>query len=93
MEFNLQEIYNCLTLFGSSFSLIGLLGFQSQLVRDKAIIPAFITSTGIGFLQLMVYKAAPSANLMESFAYILGGSTGIVSSIYAHNFWLKIIKK
>jgi len=88
--FTLAEVEKILTLFGSSFALIGLLGFQSQIVKNKEVVPAFFTSSAIGALQLLIYKTTPDASLTEALAYIFGGSTGLVTSIYAHNLWLKL---
>lgn len=80
-------------LFFSSFFLVLLLGFQSQIVRDKHVIAAFVTSLMIGTCQLVLFKLAPNASLHESVVFVLGGAFGIVSSIYAHNVWLFIIKQ
>jgi hypothetical protein len=90
---SLDEVYRILTMFGSSFSLIFLLGFQSQLVRDKKAALAFLSSSAIGALQLLIYKTSNSAGLIESIAYILGGSFGISTSIYSYSAFSKIITK
>lgn len=82
-----------LLLFSSSFSIVFLLGFQSQLVRDKHVLASFITSLLIGTFQLILYKTAPNSDLLESVVFILGGAFGISSSIYAHNYWLKFYKR
>ena len=93
MSYSLDEAEKILTLFGSIYALIGLLGFQSQIVKNKEVVPAFFTSAAIGSLQLLIYKTTPDASLAESMAYILGGSMGLVSSIYAHNLWLQLTNK
>jgi hypothetical protein len=80
-------------LFFSSYTIVLLLGLQSQLVRDKHIVLSFITSLGIGTCQLFLFKLAPDAGIYESIAFILGGACGIVSSIFLHTFLLKYIKK
>lgn len=67
-----------------------LLGVQSQLVKNKEVLPSFFTSIMIGSLQLFLYKATPSAGVSESACYVIGGALGMVSSIYVHNIWLKI---
>lgn len=79
-----------LMLFFSSYSVVLLLGFQSQIVRDKHVIAAFITSLMIGTCQLVLFKLAPNASTLESIVFVLGGAFGIVSSIYLHNIWLWI---
>ena len=88
-----NEIIKIATLFGSSFGLIFLLGFQSQLVRFKEKLPSFITSLLVGTLQLFIYKTTPSASIIESISYVFGGSFGLVYSIICHTWWLKITKK
>ena len=77
-----------LMLFFSSYCSVLLLGFQSQIVRDKHVLTAFITSLMLGACQLVLFKLAPSASTNESIVFVLGGACGIVSSIYLHNFWL-----
>lgn len=79
-----------LMLFFSSYFLVLLLGFQSQIVRDKHAITAFVTSLMIGTCQLVLFKLAPNASTLESIVFVLGGAFGITSSIYLHNFWLWI---
>lgn len=79
---------NSIALFASSYFTVLLLGFQSQIVRDKHVFPAFCTSIGIGSFQMFAFKLAPSANSIESFFFILGGACGIVSSIHAHNIFV-----
>ena len=81
---------NLLMLFFSSYFLVLLLGFQSQIVRDKHTIAAFITSLMIGTCQLVLFKLAPNASTLESVVFVLGGAFGITASIYLHNFWLWI---
>ena len=53
-------------LFFSSYSVVLLLGFQSQIVRDKHVFAAFITSLMIGTCQLVLFKLAPNASTLES---------------------------
>lgn len=89
VQFTLEEVYRILTMFGSSFGLIFLLGFQSQLVRDKKILFSFFSSAAIGTLQLLIYKSSSTAGLVESLAYILGGSCGIASSIILYSMLLE----
>lgn len=80
---------NEIILFSSSFTIVCLLGLQSQFVRDKQVLTAFVTSLGIGICQVMQYKLAPDATFIESGFFILGGAFGIVSSIYIHNFLIR----
>lgn len=85
-----DQIVSMVTLFFSSFFIIMLLGVQSQLVKNKEVLPSFCTAVMVGSLQLFLYKATPNAGLAESACYIIGGALGLVSSIYVHNLWLKI---
>ncbi len=80
-------------LFISTYLVVMLLGFESQIVRDKHKAWAFFTSLSIGSAQLISFKLAPNANTVESIMFVLGGACGIVSSIYLHNFWLRVVKK
>lgn len=81
-----------LLLFGSSFLIVFLLGFQSQLVKDKHALFAFFVSLGIGICQVASFKIVPNATFWESAFFILGGAFGISSSIFAYDFWLKRYK-
>ncbi len=85
---DMVDIEKLLTLFFSSFAVVFLLGFQSQLVKDKHAKESFVTSLMIGVVQMILYKVAPNSNHIEAASYILGGAFGIVSSIHAHNFYL-----
>lgn len=82
-----------LILFSSSFISVLLLGFQSQVVRDKHKTVSFITSICIGLSQLTFFKYVPNAGIIESIFWILGGACGIVASIDMHNIWLKFFPK
>jgi len=74
-------------LFISSFTIVFLLGFQSQIVRDRHAFFAFFLSLGIGICQVASMKIVPHATLTESAFFILGGACGISTSIYAHGVW------
>lgn len=76
-------------LFLSSFTIVFLLGFQSQVVRDKHWLFAFFISLGIGMCQVASMKIIPNATMTESTFFILGGACGISSSIPVHSIWKK----
>ena len=86
---------NVVILFASSFSIVCLLGLQSQFVRDKQPIVSFLTSIGVGVCQVYQYRLAPHADTIESIFFVLGGAFGIVASIHLHNLYIKLkrIKK
>lgn len=73
-----------LLLFVSTFVLVFLLGLQSRNVNCGQASAAFLTSFGIGFTQLLLYKLAPDASGIEISAYLSGGPFGIVTSMWAH---------
>ena len=73
--------------FLSSFTIVFLLGFQSQIVRDRHAFFAFFISLGVGICQVASMKIIPTASFIESIFFILGGACGISSSIYAHGWW------
>lgn len=85
-----EQTLSMITLFFSAFFIIMLLGVQSQLVKNKEVLPSFCTALMVGSLQLFLYKATPNAGLSESMCYVIGGALGLVSSIYVHNLWLKL---
>ena len=85
-----EQTLSMITLFFSAFFIIMLLGVQSQLVKNKEVLPSFCTALMVGSLQLILYKATPNAGLGESMCYVIGGALGLVSSIYVHNLWLKL---
>lgn len=76
-------------LFVSSFFSIFLLGFQSQMVRDKHIKMAFVISIHLGLANLIFFKYVPGAGFWPCLFWVLGGGLGIVASIKAHDVWLK----
>lgn len=71
-------------LFASSYVIVFLLGLQSQVVRDKQVFSSFVIATGIGCCELFKLKLAPEASVIDGSFFVLGGSLGIVSSIYFH---------
>ncbi len=77
-----------LLLFASTFILVFLLGFQSLNVNGGHYWAAFLSSFGISFSQLVLYKMVPDANWTEIVAYMSGGPFGIVFSMYAHRRWM-----
>lgn len=79
-------------IFMSSFSIVFLLGLQSQFVRDKWKIVAFITSLMIGLCEIVILKSVPNATYLELGAFVLGGPCGIVCSILLHDQILKLRK-
>lgn len=75
-------------LFFSQFSVVFLLGFQSQTVRDNKHLQAAITSSLIGASQLLQWKVMPKANALEMFVWWTAGPAAIVLSMYFYT-WLR----
>ena len=73
-----------LLLFASTFITVFALGFQSLNVNQGQYWSAFLTSFFIGGSSLVLYKMLPDASIPQSAAYLLGGATGIVSSMWVH---------
>jgi|CXWL01.1.fsa_nt_gi hypothetical protein len=76
-----------LMLFASTFITVFALGFQSRNVNQGQYVMAAITSLFIGGASLVLYKILPEASVTQCAAYLLGGVTGITSSIYVHARW------
>ena len=76
-----------LLLFVSTFVTVFAFGLHSLNVNRGHHIAAFLTSFLIGAGNLGVLKLVPAANWSEVAAYMLGGPTGIVCSMWAHP-WL-----
>jgi hypothetical protein len=79
-------------MFLSSFSIVFLLGLQSQYVRQKLYIPSLCTSTLVGISQLFLYKVAHDSTMADNLGFLIGGVVGTVTSIPAHTFLSKFIK-
>lgn len=81
-----------LLVFISQFSLVFLLGLQSQFVRDGHYIGAAIVSLALGIAGF--YVTMQIAIIKEMFTsiwwvYILAGPVAINSSIFVHKRYLK----
>jgi hypothetical protein len=76
---------NELALFVSAFAAVFLLGFQSLNVNRGRYLAAFLTSFGLGAINLVVLKLAPTASGLEIAAYISGGPFGIVAAMLVHS--------
>lgn len=76
-----------LVLFASTFVTVFALGFQSRNVNQGQYLYAAITSLFIGGASLVLYKVLPDASVSQCASYLIGGVTGITSSIYVHSRW------
>ena len=80
-------------LFCSTFCLVFFLGLQSLNVNNGHKLAAFLTSFGIGASNLVLFKLAPDASGMEIAAFLTGAPFGIVASMYAHPWLVRLIGK
>jgi len=75
-----------LALFASTFCLVFFLGLQSLNVNGGHYRAAFFPTFGIGLGNIVLFKLAPNANLVEIAAFLGGGPFGIISSMKAHRY-------
>jgi len=73
-----------LLLYASTFITVFALGFQSLNVNQGRYLAAFLTSFVIGGSSLVLYRYLPNPTASQILAYLLGGATGIVSSMWLH---------
>lgn len=73
-----------LTLFLSAFSLVALLVAQQQNVQGRHYFMAAATSILIGVVQIIMWRAIPSASWTEIAATLAGGPVGVLFSMWAH---------
>jgi hypothetical protein len=78
-----------LKLFLSSFFTVFLLGFQSINAVHYYYGLATITSIGIGWSSIYLYRLIPEKmSVFDFLAYSLGGILGITGSMYLHQIIL-----
>lgn len=74
-------------LFSSSFANVFLLGFNSKNVHQSRYFLAFVTSWGITLAQYFFVKYAVAGDgLMFLGVSGVGGSLGIISAIFVHDY-------
>jgi ethanolamine transporter EutH len=81
-----------LIVFAATFISVFTLGLQSLNVNGRYYIAAACTSLFIGGGHLFLYHFMPSAAAPEILSYLVGGVTGITSSIWCHDrakVWLQ----
>jgi len=75
---------SALLCFVSTFVAVFALGFQSQNVNQGHYWAAALTSVAIGVSSIFLYKLMPNSGPLEGFAYLIGGVTGITTSMWVH---------
>lgn len=83
------DLMTALIIFASTYVLVFALGFQSLNVNNGHYKAAFFTSFAIAVSNLVLFKTVPQANWIEIAAYLLAGPFAIVSSMWAHQRWVK----
>jgi hypothetical protein len=81
-----------LVLFATWLSVFTL-GLQSLNVNGRHYWAAGVTSLGIGAGHILLYRYMPGADWLSIGAYLVGGVTGITSSIWFHaraKAWLSL---
>lgn len=73
-----------LMAFLATFAAVFALGFQSQNVNQGHYSAAALTSLVISVSSIVLYKVMPDSNPLEIVGYLVGGVTGITSSMYIH---------
>lgn len=73
-----------IVLYASTFVTVFALGFQSLNVNQGRYLAAFLTSFAIGGASLVLYRYLPDPTPAQILAYLFGGATGIVSSMWVH---------
>lgn len=71
-------------LFLSQFSLVFLLGFQSQNIRDNRFAMAAFGSLLIGLSQAFQWKVMPEASPSEMAVWLSAGPLAIVAAMWMH---------
>ena len=75
-------------LFFAAFFMVGLLGLQSKNVQHSKYVAAAITSMGISLANFVFVKAVAVGGYDTLFVVMVGGASGIMVAIYAHDHLL-----
>lgn len=65
--------------------MVGLLGLQSKNVQHSKYVAAAITSMGISLANFVFVKAVAVGDYDTLLVVMVGGATGIMVAIYAHD--------
>jgi hypothetical protein len=78
-------------LFAATFGVVFALGLQSLNVNGGHKALAFVTSFLIGASNLVLFKVLPrETSVLEIAAYLMGGPFGIVASMWAHPWLVRL---
>jgi len=80
-------------LFISAFFMVGLLGLQSKNVQHSRYLAAALTSMAISCSNFIFVKAVSVGGYDTLLTVMVGGASGIICAIYAHDHHLMKGKK
>ena len=75
-------------LFFASFFLVGLLGLQSKNVQHSRYLAAALTSMAISLSNFIFVKIVTTGGLDTLLISCIGGASGTMVAIYAHDHHL-----
>lgn len=75
-------------LFIASFFLVGLLGLQSKNVQHSRYLAAALTSMAISLSNFIFVKSVAVGGIDTLIVVMVGGASGIITAIYAHDHHL-----
>lgn len=75
-------------LFIASFFLVGLLGLQSKNVQHSRYLAAATTSMAISLSNFIFVKSVAVGGIDTLLIVMVGGASGIMAAIYAHDHHL-----
>jgi hypothetical protein len=75
-------------LFFAAFFMVGLLGLQSKNVQHSRYLAAAMTSMGISLSNYIFVKFVAVGGLDTLLIVMVGGASGIITAIYAHDHHL-----
>jgi hypothetical protein len=77
-----------IVLFIASFFLVGLLGLQSKNVQHSRYLAAATTSMAISISNFIFVKSVAVGGYDTLLVVMVGGASGIIAAIYAHDHHL-----
>ena len=75
-------------LFFAAFFMVGLLGLQSKNVQHSRYLAAAMTSMGISLSNYIFVKSVAMGGIDTLLIVMVGGASGIMAAIYAHDHHL-----
>lgn len=79
----MMALPSSISLFLGSFALVFLLVLQQHAVHHQKYLQAFINALAIGSLNLLAIRLGATASGLDVFAFLCGGASGTVTSMWA----------